>query len=97
MVSVSALVGYETDKHKNVSVKHNYLKLEPLYSPEQAVWFALIVKPPLQLSHMAAPCLVHARRVLGEPFGQLHMLADTHTHALMRVEVTARAMVRGEA
>ena len=67
----------------SMSVKHNYLKLEPLYSPEQAVWFALIVKPPLQLLHMAAPCLVHARRVLGEPFGQLHMLAarDIHTYA----------------
>ena len=34
-----------------------------------------MAKPLLQLLHMAAPCLVQAAPVLGEPFGQLHMLA----------------------
>ena len=67
------------------------------HTPEHFVWPVLMVKPPLQLLHMAAPCVVQSAPALGEPFGQLHMLADTHTHALMRVEVTVRAMVRGEA
>ena len=61
-----------------------------------------MVKPSLQLLHMAAPCVVQAAPVLGEPFGQLHMLAaqdackhkyararahtHTHTHTHMRGE-----------
>ena len=64
----SVLVGYETDKH-------NYLKLEALHAPKHAVWPALMVKPSLQLLHMAAPCFVQAAPVLGEPFGQLHLFA----------------------
>ena len=62
------------------SVKHNSPKLEPLHAPEHAVWPVLMVKPPLQLLHMAAPCLVQAAPVLGEPFGQLHILAARDTH-----------------
>ena len=36
-----------------------------------------MVKPGSQLLHMAAPCLVQADPVLGEPFGQLHVLAHS--------------------
>ena len=39
-----------------------------------------MVKPGLHVAHMAAPCLVQAAPVLGEPFWQLHTLAETHTH-----------------
>ena len=34
-----------------------------------------MAKPTLQLLHMAAPDVVHSAPVLGEPFGQLHVLA----------------------
>ena len=62
-------------KNRGMSVKHYSLDLETLHAPEQAVWSGLMVKPPLQLLHMAAPCLVQAAPVFGEPFEQLHMLA----------------------
>ena len=57
------------------TVKHDFLKLKPIHVPEHSVLATLMVKPPLQLLHMAAPFLVHSGPVLGEPFGQLHMLA----------------------
>ena len=68
-------------KRKYMSAKHNSQKLKTLHAPEHAVWSVLMVKPPLQLLHMAAPCLVQAAPVLREPFEQLHMLAarDTNT------------------
>ena len=50
-------------------------ELEPINVPEHSVLPTLMVKPPLQLLHMAAPCLVQAAPVFGEPFEQLHMLA----------------------
>ena len=40
-----------------------------------------MVKPALHVEHMAAPSLVQAAPALGEPFGQLHLLAETHKHA----------------
>ena len=75
MVSVKVLVGYRMVELENVPANHNSLKLEALHAPEHAVWFESMVKPPLQLLHMAAPCFVQAAPVLGEPFGQLHLFA----------------------
>ena len=49
------------------------------HTPVHLVWPALALNPPLQLLHMAAPCLVQAAPVLGEPFEQLHLLAEGHT------------------
>ena len=70
------------------------------HAPEHSVCPASMVKPPLQLLHMAAPCLVQAAPIFGEPFGQLHMLAEKrHTHARVRLScegycwVTARVSI----
>ena len=49
------------------------------HTPEHLVWPVLMAKPALQLLHMAAPFLVQSEPVLGEPFGQLHILTDTQT------------------
>jgi hypothetical protein len=54
-------------------------RIGTLNSHKHSVWPALMPKPRLQLSHMVAPCLLQAARVLGEPLGQLHTLADTRT------------------
>ena len=62
----------ETKKEGDVRVG---LRGIAYHAPEHSVWPALMVNPTLQLSHMAAPCLVQEEPVLGEPFGQVQLLA----------------------
>ena len=54
------------------------------HTPEHLVWPVLMMKPTLQLLHIAAPDVVQSAPVLGEPFGQLHTLAGTHTYTHAR-------------
>ena len=74
-------------QHTNMPANHISLKLKPMHAPEHSVCPVLMKKPALQLLHMSVRCLVQAAPVLGEPFGQLHLLAARDT----RVRVVRRA------
>ena len=50
------------------------------HAPRHWVSAEFLRKPVLHSLHMAAPFVVQAAPVLGEPLWQVHVLADTHTH-----------------
>ena len=64
------------------------------HPPEHLVWSVLMVKPALHVEHMTAPFLVQAAPVLGEPFGQLHILAARDTHMCMPLGVHLATWLR---